>query len=166
MEGHGPTGPSSALATTTEVRAFSKTILVTYVGLGLFAFLFLIGSLYDLYQAVTSKLPLLLIPCVVLLALSAGFIYVVLALHERRNWARYAVVSFWLLPDLDSPYDRAKWMAPRACSWSAQIFKRRTTCGRTAGRFGDAVFHGHAGIDGGLLPVAKNQRCESIREAC
>jgi hypothetical protein len=70
---------------------------VTYVGLGLFGLILLIMSLYDLHQAVVSRLPLLLISCAVLLSLGIGFMYVMLALHQRRNWARHAAVSFWLL---------------------------------------------------------------------
>jgi len=100
MESHGPTASSSVASTTTiavRVRAFSKTIAVTYVGLGLFGLILLITSLYDLRQAVVSRLPLLLIPCAVLLSLGIGFMYVMLALHQRRNWARHAAVSFWLL---------------------------------------------------------------------
>jgi hypothetical protein len=98
MESHGPAASSSVASTTTiAVRAFSKTIAVTYVGLGLFGLLLLLTSLYDLRQAVVSRLPLLLIPCAVLLSLGIGFLYVMLALHQRRNWARHAAVSFWLL---------------------------------------------------------------------
>ena len=145
MESHDPTASSTVASTTTiAVRAFSKTIAVTYVGLGLFGFILLITSLYDLRQAVVSRLPLLLIPCAVLLSLGAGFIYVMLALHQRRNWARHVAVSFWLaLPNLDSLYDRAKWVASTACSWSAPLFKRGATSWRTFCRFGDPVFHGH-----------------------
>jgi hypothetical protein len=98
MGSQGPTASSSIAATTTiAVRAFSKTIAVTYVGLGIFGVILLITSLYDLRLAVASRSPLLLIPCAVLLSLVIGFISVVLALHQRRNWARYAAVSFWLL---------------------------------------------------------------------
>jgi hypothetical protein len=98
MESQDLTASLSVAPTTTiAVRAFSKTIAVTYVGLGLFGLIFLITSLYDLQQAVVSRLPLLLIPCAVLLSLVIGFMYVMLALHQRRNWARYAAVSFWLL---------------------------------------------------------------------
>ena len=67
------------------------------MGLGLFCLILLITSLYDLHQAVVSRLPLLLIPCAVLLILGGGFIYVILALHQRRNWARHAAAAFWLL---------------------------------------------------------------------
>jgi hypothetical protein len=98
MENHGLTASSSVAATTTlAVRTFSKTIAVTYVGLGLFGLILLITSVYDLRQAVASRLPLLLIPCAVLLSLVIGLMYVMSALHQRRNWARYAAVSFWLL---------------------------------------------------------------------
>jgi hypothetical protein len=98
MESHGTTASSSATSTTTiAVRAFSKTIAVTYVGLGLFGLILLITSLYDLHLAVVSRLPLLLITCVVLLSLGIAFMYVILALHQRRNWARHAAVSFWLV---------------------------------------------------------------------
>ncbi len=98
MESHGPPASSSVASTTTiAVRAFSKTIAVTYVGLGVFGLILLITSLYDLHLAVVSRLPLLLIPCTVLLSLVIGFMYVMLALHQRRNWARYAAGSFWLL---------------------------------------------------------------------
>jgi hypothetical protein len=98
MESQGRTATSSVAPTTTiTVRAFSKTIVVTYVGLGIFGLILLIASLHDLHQAVVSRLPLLLIPCAVLLGLVIGFIYVMLALHQRCNWARHAAVSFWLL---------------------------------------------------------------------
>jgi hypothetical protein len=98
MESGGPTASTSVASTTTiAVRAFSKTIAVTYVGLGLFGLIQLITSVYDLYQAVVSRLPLLLISCAVLLSLGIGFMYVILALHQRRNWARHAAVSFWLI---------------------------------------------------------------------
>jgi len=40
---------------------------------------------------------LVLISGAVLLSLGIGFMYVMLALHQRRNWARHAAVSFWLL---------------------------------------------------------------------
>jgi hypothetical protein len=98
MESHGPTASSSVASTTTiAVRAFSKTIAVTYVGLGLFGLILLITSQFYLYRAVVSRLPLLLIPYAVLLSFGIGFILVILALHQRRNWARHAAVSFWLL---------------------------------------------------------------------
>ena len=98
MENEGPTASSRVASTTTiAVRTFSKTTAATYVGLGLFSLILLMTSLVDLYRAVISRLLLLLIPCVVLLSLAIGFIYVMLALHERRNWARHAAVSFWLL---------------------------------------------------------------------
>ena len=98
MEDYGPTASASAASPTTiAVRAFSKTIAVTYVGLGLFSLIFLITSLYDLRQALVSRLPLLFIPCVALLNLGIGFMYVIFALHRRRNWARYAAISFWVL---------------------------------------------------------------------
>src|SRR5882724_2706947 len=98
MENHGPAASSSLASTTaTAVRSFSKTIAVTYLGLGLFGLILLIGSVYDLRQAVVSRSPLLLIPCAVFLCLVLGFMYVMLALHQRRNWARYTAVSFWLL---------------------------------------------------------------------
>jgi hypothetical protein len=70
---------------------------VTYVGLGLFCLIFLITSLYDLRQALVSRLPLLFIPCAALLNLGIGFIYVIFALHRRRQWARYAAISFWVI---------------------------------------------------------------------
>jgi hypothetical protein len=98
MDNHGRTASSGVASTTTvTVRAFSKTIAATYVGLGLFGLILLVTSLYDMRQAVASRLPLLLIPCTVLLFLGIGLMYVMLALHQRRNWARHAAVSFWLL---------------------------------------------------------------------
>lgn len=98
MESHGPAvSPSVASTTTRPVRTFSKTIAVTYVGLGVFGLILMIAGLYDLHLAVASRLPSLLIPCAVLLSLVIGFMYLILALHQRRNWARYAAVSFWLL---------------------------------------------------------------------
>jgi hypothetical protein len=98
MQSHGPAASSSVASTTTiAVRAFSKTIAVTYVGLGLFGLFFLVTSFYGLYQAVVSRLPMFLIPGAVALSLGIGFIYVMWALYERHNWARHAAVSFWLL---------------------------------------------------------------------
>ena len=98
MEIHGPTASASVVPTTTiAVRAFSKTIAVTYAGLGLFGLMSLTTSLAVLYKAVTSRLLLPLIPSTALLALGAGFMYLIMALHQRRNWARYVAVSFWLL---------------------------------------------------------------------
>jgi hypothetical protein len=98
MESHGPATSSSGVSTTTiAARAFSKTIAMTYVGLGLFGLIFVISSLRDLHQAVMLRMPLLLIPCAVLLGLGAGCIYVMWALRQRRHWARLAAVSFWLV---------------------------------------------------------------------
>lgn len=97
MESQGQTASASIASTTLAARAFSKTIAVTYVGLVFFALIFLIASLYDLYQAVVSRLPLPLILCAVLLSLAIGFVYVMWALHQRRKWARHAAASFWLL---------------------------------------------------------------------
>lgn len=98
MESYSSTASSSAASTTgIAVRTFSKTVAVTYAGLAPFAFMFLIIGFYDLLQAWASRLLLLLIRCGLLLGLGAGFIYVMLALHRRRNWARYVAVSFWLL---------------------------------------------------------------------
>jgi hypothetical protein len=98
MESHGPTASSSVAPTTAiAVRAFSKTIAVTYVGLGFVGLIFLIASLYGVHQVVVSRNPLLLIPCAVLFSVGIVFMYIILALHLRRNWARHAAVSFWLL---------------------------------------------------------------------
>ena len=98
MESRGPTASSSvASTTTTAVRAFSKTIAMTYLGLGLFAYFFLAATLIGVHQVVVSQHPSLLIPCAVLLSLAIGFICLILALHQRRNWARHAAVSFWLI---------------------------------------------------------------------
>lgn len=98
MESYGSAESSSAASTTTiAVRTFSKSIAVTYVGLGFFGLTLLITGLYDLRQAVASRLSLLLIPCAVLLHLGIGFMYVIFALHHRRNWARHIAVSFWML---------------------------------------------------------------------
>jgi hypothetical protein len=98
MERQCPTASSGVASTTTiAVRAFSKTIAVTYVGLGLFGLILLIASLIGLRQVAVSRNLLLLIPCAVLLGLGVGFMYVILALYRRRNWARHAAVSFWLL---------------------------------------------------------------------
>lgn len=98
MESHDLTASSSAASTSTvAVRAFSKTIAVTYVGFGLFGLILLIASLNDLHRAVASRLPVFLIPWAVLVSMLFGFIYLMSALYQRRNWARYAAVSFWLL---------------------------------------------------------------------
>jgi len=98
MESYNPAVSSSIDRTTTIApRAFSKTIAVTYVGLGLFGLIFLIVTVIDLQQAAVSRVPGLLIPCAVLLILGFAFMCVILALHHRRNWARHAAASFWLL---------------------------------------------------------------------
>jgi hypothetical protein len=98
MESHGATASSGGASTTTIApRAFSKTIAMTYVGLGFCCLTFLIASVYDLLRAVQSRLPLLLIPWAALLGSGIGLIYVMLALHQRRNWARLVATSFWLL---------------------------------------------------------------------
>ena len=92
-----PTASSSvASTTTTAVRAFSKTIAVTYMGLGLFTLFFLLASFYGLYQSAVSGLPLLLVRSAVLLGLGIGFIFLMMALHQRRSWVRYAALLFWL----------------------------------------------------------------------
>jgi hypothetical protein len=98
MESQGPTASSSIDSTTTiGVTAFSKTIALTYLGWGFFCLIFLMTGFYDLDRAVVmAKFPLM-IPSALLLSLAIGFIYLILALHRRRNWARYAAVSFWLL---------------------------------------------------------------------
>jgi hypothetical protein len=95
MESHGPT--ASNAASTITVRAFSKTVAVTYIGLGLFGLVFLINSLLNLRETLVSRSPLFLIRFAVLLILAGGLMYVMLALHQRRNWARNASVLFWLL---------------------------------------------------------------------
>ena len=98
MESHGPTASSSIASTTTIAgRAFSKTIAITYVGLGFFGLLLMMRGLTDLRQALVLRLPWQLILDAVLLSLGISFIYAMLALHQRRNWARHAAVSFWLL---------------------------------------------------------------------
>lgn len=88
---------SAAPINTIVVRKFSKTLAVTYVCLGFFALLSLATSLYPLHQALVSRSPMLLIPATFVLILAAGFICVMLALHQRRNWARLAAVSFWMI---------------------------------------------------------------------
>jgi hypothetical protein len=88
MDSQGATASSIASTTTLAVRAFSKTIAVTYVGLGVLCVKFLKSSFYYFHLAVGSRLPLFLIPCAVLLTLGIGFMYVILALHQRHNWAR------------------------------------------------------------------------------
>src|SRR5580658_1022083 len=84
MESQGPT--ASSAASTITVRTFSKTVAVTYMGLGLFGLIFLINSLLNLRETLVSRSPLFLIRCAVLLILAGGFIYVMSALHQRRNW--------------------------------------------------------------------------------
>jgi magnesium-transporting ATPase (P-type) len=89
---------SSVTSTNTiAVKAFSKTIAVTYVGLGFFGLIFLIASLVNIRRAVLSRSPLLWMLCAVLFGLGIGLIYVILALRQRRNWARHAALWFWLL---------------------------------------------------------------------
>ena len=98
MESVGPIASSNVASTTTiAVRAFSKTIAVTYVGLGFFALILVITKTNDLRQAMVSRSPLLLMTCALLLSVGMGFMYVMLALHQRHNWVRHAAVSFWLL---------------------------------------------------------------------
>src|ERR1700743_1000087 len=98
MKSHCATESSGgSSATNISIRTLSKTIAVTYVGLGLFGAIFLITGLYDLDRAVVLRLPSLLIPCVVFLTVGLGFIYVMLGLHQRCGWARRAAVCFWLL---------------------------------------------------------------------
>jgi hypothetical protein len=164
MESHGPTASSSVASTTTiAVRAFSETIAVTYVGLGLFGLILLITSLYDLHQAVVSRLPWLLIPCAVLLSFGDRFhVRNVGAPPTTQLGAVCSSVVLAAVPNLDSLYDRAKWVASTACSWSPPIFKRGTTSWRTFCRVGDPLFHGHVGIDRDLLLVAESQCRESI----
>jgi hypothetical protein len=98
MESHGPiASPSDTSTATVALRAFSKTIATTYVGLGLFGLTLLIVTLYKIIRALVSGLPFRVIPGVALVSLGIGFMYVIWALHQRRNWARYTAVSFWLL---------------------------------------------------------------------
>jgi hypothetical protein len=98
MDSHVPTESSSVASTTTiAARTFSKTIAMTYVGLGFVGMILLITSLHDLLQVAVSRNPLPLIPFAVLHGLGIVFIYLILALRQRRNWARYAAASFWLL---------------------------------------------------------------------
>ncbi len=98
METGGPTASSSVTSTNRiAVKAFSKTIAVTYVGLGFFGIVFLIASLLNIRQAVLARSPLPWMWCAVLFCLGIGFIYVILALRQRHNWARYAALWFWLL---------------------------------------------------------------------
>ena len=93
--------PSTLLSTPSGVslraRRFSKTLTVTYLGMGWLTLLMMIAGLGTLRQAVTSGLSLLLLVPFVLLCLGVSIVYVMWALHMRRNWARYLAVSFWLL---------------------------------------------------------------------
>ena len=98
MESDGPTASLADASTiTTAGRAFSISIALTYLGLGYFGLLVLIASVLDLLQAVKSRAPLVLIYCPALLCLAGGVIYVMLALHQRRHWARLAAVAFWTI---------------------------------------------------------------------
>jgi hypothetical protein len=84
MDSEGPSASSVSSTTTLAVRAFSKTIAVTYVGLGVLCIKFLNSSLYYFHLAVEISIAIVLdtVRC---------------ASHQRHNWARQAAVSFWLL---------------------------------------------------------------------
>ncbi len=79
------------------IRKFSKTIALTYIGLSFWILVALFTSIYDLSKVVASRAPLLLIACALLLGLVLGLTYVISALHQRRAWARYAAILFWML---------------------------------------------------------------------
>jgi len=164
MEGHGPSTSSSVASTPTiAVRAFSKTIAVTYVGLGLFGLISLIASLNVLYKAVALQFAIALDP------LRCTFQFGD-RLHVRNTCAppttqlgaACSSVVLAALPNLDSLHDRAKRVASRASSWSAPIFKRCTTSRCTFFRVGAPLFHGHIGIDRCVFLVDESQRRESI----
>jgi hypothetical protein len=90
------------------VRAFSKTIAVTYVGLGLFGLIFLMTSLGDVRQAVVSRLPFLLIRT----SQFGDQFYLrnVGAPPTTQLGASCSSVVLAALPNLDSLYDHAKWV--------------------------------------------------------
>src|SRR5262245_60892051 len=96
MENYSPIGPLSRPPTANGHR-FSKTIAVTYVGMGFFALIAFIYSLIALVLAVKTGTPLLFLSSAVLVGFGTGFACVIWALHRRRNWGRRAAVLFWLL---------------------------------------------------------------------
>lgn len=85
--------PTSA----TVVGKFSKTLALTYMGQGFWSLILVIASLTTLHQALVTRRLMLLMPHLGLLGLSIALIYLMVALHRRRNWARYAAVIFWVL---------------------------------------------------------------------
>src|SRR6185503_3968285 len=93
-----------AAPTTRITRRFSKTIAVTYVGMSLFGFAFLVTGLRILLLGITSGSLLAVQFCALPLGLVFGFVYVMRALHQRRNWARQVALSLWLLCLIWSSY--------------------------------------------------------------
>jgi hypothetical protein len=105
MESNDATASSSSPATSAvKVSAFSKAVALTYVVLSFSGLLLLFASLYHLKQVLASGLPLLLIARAAFFSLGISFLYVMLALHQRRNWARRAALSFWMLCLIWSTY--------------------------------------------------------------
>lgn len=98
MDNSGPPNPSDIASTSTiAVRSFSKTIALTYVGLGLLGVLLPIRALNDFLRAIVSGSSMYLLSSAVALALGLGSLYLIFALRQRRNWARYAAVLFWVV---------------------------------------------------------------------
>lgn len=96
MDIPGEIGSSSEIQKTAlPLWKFSKTIALTYIGLGFWILVLLFTGVYDLSKVVAAHVPLLLIPCALLVGLALGLIYVISALHQRRAWARYAAIIFW-----------------------------------------------------------------------
>ena len=78
-------------------RRFSKTITVTYLGLGLWALLFFFVGLWDLLQMARVGAVVAILVSFVLFSLVGGIVYVMWGLHNRRRWARHVAMAFWLL---------------------------------------------------------------------
>lgn len=98
MESNGSTAPSGvASPSTVGVRSFSNTIAATYVGVSFFGLLLLIASVFVFRRAMASPSPALFILSAIELNVGIGLLYVVVALRQRRTWARYAAVGFWAL---------------------------------------------------------------------
>ena len=98
METDSPTAPDDAQQTVSAgTRRFSKTITLTYVGLGLFALLFIASGIQIQWQALNSRVPLLIAGSLIAFGIGIGIICIMWGLHLRRNWARFLSVSYWLI---------------------------------------------------------------------
>jgi len=78
-------------------RKFSKTVAVTYVFMGLFSLAFLFVGVSLLWRGAATVLPLNVVLYVLVTGVGFGFVVVIWALHQRRNWARHVAVWFWMI---------------------------------------------------------------------